>query len=108
MTDEEVERIVKQTLVCAIREGWLKEEEEICYINGATEIRKYFRDGDADYEDEIERLRTDPYFDILTIYFKERKTIEQIAGIFGISTSTVFMNKKRLCIKFWREVLKKK
>lgn len=64
------------------------------------ELERYFNGEGITYTEEINRLKCDRYFDILTFYFGQGLTIEQIADKFGVSTQTISTNKKRLLNEF--------
>ena len=110
MTEEEIKNIVnlavKNTLKELRRNGLLK-EEVAAYQDASSLLRAYYKNGknDTQITYAIQNQRFDQYFRIITLYFEQGKTIEQIADILKVDTSTVIRNKKRLSIAIYNDII---
>lgn len=110
MTEEEIKNIVnlavKNTLKELRRSGLLK-EEVAAYQDASSLLRAYYKNGknDTQITYAIQNQRFDQYFRIITLYFEQGKTIEQIADILKVDTSTVIRNKKRLSIAIYNDII---
>lgn len=111
MTDEEVKNYIdisiKRTLEEVKRKGMLKGSDNTAYTDASEMIASYYRDGKADagITYAIQGLRFDPYFRIIPLFFEQKKTIEQIACIFGVDERTIMRNKKRLCLSLYNDII---
>ena len=93
MTRDEVKSIVIETIAELKRSGMLKD-------NSYEEISKKLKDGK---KVDLTRIKDDPYFDIIQLYFRDGCTNEKIAELLGVDVSTVTRNKKRLCLMLQNE-----
>lgn len=107
MTDDEkkqfIREVVDETLKRIYSKGTIEIEKDF-YLRGEKELKAFYRDNKKDYSNIIERLKNERYYDILPLYFKERRTIEDIAEMIGVDESTIKRNKKKLCIKFYKYI----
>lgn len=110
MTEEEIKRIVslavKMTMKELKRSGILK-AEAATYQDASTLLKAYYEDGKKDIQVTyaIQNQRFDQYFRIISLYYEQGKTIEQIADILGVDTSTILRNKKRLSIAIYNDII---
>lgn len=104
--DARIEFIVNKTVEELQKRGMLRSNDvlqygEICqlltdyYDSGATENSLTYA---------IQAQRFDPYFAIIPLYFRDKKTLEAIAESLGVDVSTIVRNKKRLCLMIYAEI----
>lgn len=111
MTDEEIKNYIDLAIKKSIDEykkcGLLKQSENAVYSDISEILSKYFKEGavEASITYAIQGLRFDPYFKIISMYYKDGKTIENIAEELGVDVSTVVRNKKRLCLEVYNEII---
>lgn len=100
MREQEVKAIVKETIAELKRSGVLKPFGGMAYAEVSRALFNYYEEGEIDEVmlGALNSLESDPYFNILPMYFDYRYTLEKIAEIFNVEVSTVTRNKKRLCI----------
>ena len=104
MTRQEIEEIIKQTAIATIEElkaAGAIDQSKMIYSDVEKLLRDYYKN-DADnapLEDALKKIRTDSYFDIIPLYYYSDNTIEHIASLYDVDTSTITRNKKRLCFK---------
>lgn len=98
MNPEDVKKIVKETIIELEKSGFLKNRYE--YEDISKIMYQYYENEEKDEKLKrcIKSISDDKYFDIIPLYFKEKKTIEYIAEILKVDTSTITRNKKRLCM----------
>lgn len=110
MTDEDIKKYIDMAVQKTIKEykrnGILKESDAAVYADASEIISSYYRNGktDASITYAIQGQRFDPYFRIITMYFEDGKTVEQIAEALGVDVSTVMRNKKRLSLAIYNEI----
>ena len=72
------------------------------YNNIKSLLTDYYIFTNSQYHKEItillERLKKDAYIDLITLFFKDGLTAEEIAENLGKDASTIKRNKKRLCL----------
>lgn len=111
MPEDEVRKLIEQTVKASILEfkksGILKDSENVAYSDASSMIFSFY---DADEKDQniayaISGQRFDPYFKIIPMYFKEKKTVDAIAEELQVDITTVFRNKKRLCLAIYNEII---
>ena len=101
--EEMVRSIVKETIAELVDQGFLKRSDRaVCQEIGAR-LEEYYRtekpsQRQSDMEAALETIRSDPYFNIIPLYFKDDDTLENIAWSMKTEVSTVSRNKKRLCL----------
>ena len=111
MTDEEVKKYIDLAVQKTIKEykknGILKEADGAAYADASEIIASYFKAGknEASITYAIQGQRFDPYFRIISLFFEQGYTIEQIAEELGVDVSTVVRNKKRLCLAIYNEII---
>ena len=105
LTEKEVQNIVKATINELRKGGYLKRSDDIAYSEISARLFDYFRNpvNDPDIGNALERIKGDRYFKIITMYYRDRYTIDWIAEDFNCEISTITRNKKRLCLRIYRE-----
>ena len=106
MTDEEVRRVVRETVQEIKKQGLLNNCEDAIYRDVSEILRNHYQTEPIDQvvEYAIQSLRFDPYFRIIPMYYEQKETIENIAELLNVDVSTVIRNKKRLCLKIYEEI----
>lgn len=105
LTEKEVRDIVKATIRELKKGGYLKRSDDIAYSEISARLFEYFRhpDSDPDIAQALERVKGDQYYKIITMYYRDRYTIDWIAEDFNCEISTITRNKKRLCLRIYRD-----
>lgn len=100
MDKTEVKEIVRETINELLRQDRLKEND---YAEASQLITDYYAGrGTPETQAAIKVMSTDAYFKIIPSYFRDGKTIEQLAIAFDCEVSTISRNKKRLCLEILR------
>ena len=101
-----IEEIVIKTVDTLRRQGLLKDVENVKYSDASEILRGYYKGGEKDNSITyaIQAYRFDPYFAIIPLYFREKKTLEAIAEKLGVDVSTIVRNKRRLCLSIYEEI----
>lgn len=111
MPDDEIKRLIEQTVKNAISQfkkaGLLKDSENVAYSDASQMIASFYMAGEKDQSIAyaISGQRFDPYFKIIPLYFRDKKTVEAIAEELEVDITTVFRNKKRLCLAIYNEII---
>ena len=106
MTQKEIETIIKQTARATIEElkaAGAIDQNGMIYKDVEKLLRDYYKhDKDnAQLERILQEIKTDSYFDIIPLFYYSGNTIEHIASLYDVDTSTIARNKKRLCFKIY-------
>ena len=111
MLDDEVKRLIEQTVKEAMsqfkRAGLLKDSDNVAYSDASSLIASFYAAGEKDQSlaYAISGQRFDPYFKIIPMYFRDKLTVEAIAEELEVDITTVFRNKKRLCLAIYNEII---
>lgn len=111
MTDEEVMRYIDITVKKTISEyrsnGLIKEMDSAAYTDASAILKDYYKNNKSDTSITyaIQGQRFDPYFCIISLYYEQGKTIEQIAEHLDVDVSTITRNKKRLCLAIYENII---
>lgn len=54
---------------------------------------------DEEITEALSRLQNDRYIDIIPLFYYAQNSIEHIASLYDVDTSTIVRNKKRLCLE---------
>lgn len=103
LNEKEIKIIVKATINELRKIGYLKRSDDIAYSEISARLFDYFKqpDSDPDIGVALESIKGDHYFRIITMYYRDRVTIDWIAEEFNCEISTITRNKKRLCLKIY-------
>ncbi len=103
---EFVREIVRQTIIELQRAGLLKDQRDTAYTEANDLLKRYYQKGEKDERitAALERIKHDPYFKIIPLNYGYGYTIDEIAQDFGVETSTISRNKKRLCIEILKHL----
>lgn len=103
MTEAEVRRIVHATVEELRRQGFLRNDSELSYAEVSGLLSDYYKDGETDRELRriLKSLESDPYYKIIPLYYDYGYTMEKLAEVFDVEVSTIYRNKKRLCLSIF-------
>lgn len=106
MTRQEIEEIIKQTAIATVEElkaAGAIDQRGMVYKDVEKLLREYYKNDEDNVrlEEVLKKIRTDSYFDIIPLYYYSDNTIEHIAQLYDVDTSTITRNKKRLCFKIY-------
>lgn len=107
MTEEEIRAIVDITIEEYKRKGLIVDKETAAYSDACELLQSYYDEGEKDLRISyaVQSVRFDPYFRVLSMYFKEHQKAEVIAQSMGVDISTVVRNKKRLCLEIYKDLI---
>lgn len=105
LNEDAVKIIVKETINELRKNGYLKRSDDIAYSEISARLFEFFKqpESDPDIQRALARIKNDRYYQIITMYYRDRITIDWIAETFGCEISTITRNKRRLCLKIYRE-----
>lgn len=102
MTETEIKKIVNVTVNQLLKDNMLKYSDSVIYDKMSESLREYYVKGDNELlKLALDVVSTDPYYELLEMYYRDNITLEQIADVKYLDISTVVRNKKRLCIKLF-------
>lgn len=99
---EDIKEVINLTINELQQGGLLKDKSDYIYGNVAERLKRYYRSGDDKaLEQVLKDIQDDIYINVIPLYYKNRYTIEAIAEMYNVNTSTIVRNKKRLCIMIY-------
>lgn len=102
--NSEVRKIVSETIAELKRQELLCDVEDAVYNEISEKLYQYYspyENQDEKVSEGLERLKNDKYFPILSMFYRSKYTVEEIAERLDVDTRTVSRNKKRLCLKLY-------
>lgn len=107
MLDEaDVKRIVQLTIKEMRKQELLQDAESAAYKEISERLNAYYIGiHDDDLQAALDEVKDDRYFDIITMFYFERYTVEQIAEQLDVDVRTVSRNKKRLCLDIYMRLI---
>lgn len=100
MNKDEVKEVVRETIDELFRQDKIKDN---IYAEAMQMIFDYYGGkGTAKTGEAIKALQGDAYYKIIPRYFRDGCTNEQLAIAFDCEVSTIYRNKRRLCLEIWR------
>lgn len=103
MTEEEIKEVVKLTVDELFNRDMIAEESDLNYQIMGNKLRQhYMKAHDRKIELALDKLKDDPYFDILPLYYGRERTLVYIAVEIGCDRVTVARNKKRLVLELYK------
>lgn len=107
MLDEaDVKRIVQLTIKEMRKQELLQDAESAAYKEISERLNAYYIGiHDDDLQAALDEVKDDRYFDIITMFYFERYTVEQIAERLDVDVRTVSRNKKRLCLDIYMRLI---
>lgn len=111
MTDSEkleiqayIDDTVKKTVQELKKNGLINTDSKSGYDEIVSRLRAFYQNDqdDKDIAQALYALKDDVYFDIIPLYYLSNQTIEHIASMYNVDTSTITRNKKRLCMEIYK------
>ena len=107
MNKEEIKEIVAETVDYLFLQGKLV-DDDMNYKYMSKMLFKFY-DGGTGSDDDIIRAavqeqKKDEWFPIITLYYKDRMTVEGVADELCCDYSTIVRNKKRLVMLIYNRV----
>lgn len=100
--NELIKEVVRETIAELKRSGMLKNQNEVAYSEISATLRAFYRaDKPQNIKAALKEIESDPYYEIIPLYFQQDFTNEKIAEILDVEISTVVRNKKRLCLAIY-------
>ena len=101
-----VQEIVAETIRQLKKDGLLRDPAAVAYREAGSILRKYYKNGEDDpaVKKAVDRLRDDPYFKIIPLYYGYHYTIEDLAEVYEVEISTISRNKKRLSLAGYNSI----
>ena len=101
--DEPQKKDIKDIVRVVVKElkksNLLKDEKDAVYSEISKRLYTYYRTGkDAELEHALHEFKDDAYKDVIQMYYRDGRTIEDIAAEMDVDTSTITRNKKRICL----------
>ena len=107
MNESEVRQVVMMTVQELKQQNMLRDADSIAY----KEISKKLEDFFAPYTTRppelakiIDQLKNDRYFHILWMFYRDHRSVEEIAESLDVDVRTVTRNKKRLCLAIYYQL----
>lgn len=101
MDKDQIRAVVRETVAELLRTGVLaKYDTSAAYIDVVRRIRDFYENGETDTEvaRAIRCLDGDPYAALIPLYFGRGYTNERLAGYYNVEVSTIYRQKRRLCL----------
>jgi len=110
MTDKEIEKLIEDTARKVVaetkRQMILKDADKMAEKDMSDLLKSHFRSKrNKKLERVLKELDYDPYFNIITLYYRDGYTLESVAEDMNCDISTVLRNKKRLCRIIYKKML---
>ena len=105
MKEEDLKKTVSETLTQLFEIGFLPKAGDLEYLQIRERLRRYYLlGGDRELYEALESLKSESYFNILPLTYRDKMTIEEIAELMDLERSTVSRNKRKLCLKLWQKL----
>lgn len=102
---QEIKTLINTTINETIKElkkqGLLNLDQYQRYGEAQARLFAYYKNDMQDEEitKALLRLQNDRYIDIIPLFYYAQNSIEHIASLYDVDTSTIVRNKKRLCLE---------
>ena len=102
---QEIKTLINTTINETIKElkkqGLLNLDQYQRYDEAQARLFAYYQNDMQDEEitKALLRLQNDRYIDIIPLFYYAQNSIEHIASLYDVDTSTIVRNKKRLCLE---------
>lgn len=102
---QEIKTLINSTINETIKElkkqGLLNLDQYQRYDEAQARLFAYYQNDMQDEEitKALLRLQNDRYIDIIPLFYYAQNSIEHIASLYDVDTSTIVRNKKRLCLE---------
>ena len=111
MTDSEkleiqayIDNTIKKTVQELKKNGLINTDLKSGYDETVSKLKAYYLNDkdDENITKALDAIKDDVYFDIIPLYYLSNQTIEHIASMYNVDTSTITRNKKRLCMEIYK------
>lgn len=102
---QEIKTLINTTINETIKElkkqGLLNLDQYQRYAEAQARLFAYYQNDlqDEEITKALLRLKNDRYIDIIPLFYYAQNSIEHIASLYDVDTSTIVRNKKRLCLE---------
>ena len=108
--DKETKGMIRQMVEQCVREYIQRNPDDasaVIYNDVSELLFDYYKYGEKDVAVgyAIHAQRSDLYFRIIPMYYKDNQTLEYIAMVMGVDISTIVRNKKRLCMEIYKNII---
>lgn len=93
-----IDATINETIKELKKQGFLSLDHN--YNETQNRLYGYYQNDMQDEEitEALSRLQNDKYIDIIPLFYYAQNSIEHIASLYDVDTSTITRNKKRLCL----------
>lgn len=97
MTEEEIKRIVRETIIEFREQEMIRDSDEVIMDEMSDRLKAFFS-GKQDFElgKVLQEVSSDYYFEIIPLQFQQGMNITSIAKYLNADRVTIWRNKKRL------------
>ena len=99
-----IDSAIRGTIHELKKQGLINEDHKAGYAEVVTRLKVYYKNDKHDeaLTDALLKLQSDPYINIIPLYYFSGYTLEHIANIYSCEISTITRNKKRLCMEIYK------
>ena len=101
MNEVEIKTVVQNTINEMLRNSMIKYSDVIIYETISERLKEHFIKPDIDIAYALEQIKDNYYYSVISDYYKDNMTLEQIAEEYDVEVSTIVRNKKALCMKIF-------
>lgn len=101
--EKDIEKVLNICIKTMKKQHLLRRTGDAIYDDMGKRLYSYYKNGEKDRKIKraLEDFKDDLYINVIPLYYKDGYTIENIADMMNIDTSTVVRNKKRLCLSIY-------
>lgn len=105
MNKEEIKEVVAETVDYLFLQGKLV-DDDMNYKYMSKMLFKFYKNeiDEEIFREAIREQKKDEWFPIITLYYKDRMTVEGVADELCCDYSTVVRNKKRLVMSIYNRI----
>lgn len=99
--------IVRNVISEQTAKNLLIDSDEIAYKAVSERLQRFYApygDTDTELSNVLETLKYDRYKHIIWMFYRDGKTIEEIAEKLGVDSRTISRNKRRLCLAIYKKL----
>ena len=110
MTDQKIKELIESTARATVeemkRQMILGDFEKIAEKDASEMLKSYFHsENNEKLSRVLKKISHDPYYDVITMYYRDGEKIERIAEMMNCEVMTIYRNKKRLCKIIYQKML---
>lgn len=101
--EKDIEKVFSVCINTLKKQHLLRRTSDAIYDDVSKRLYAYYKNGEKDRKIKraLQDFKDDLYICVIPFYYKDGYTIENIAEMMNIDTSTVVRNKKRLCLSIY-------